>query len=356
MKTSYSSIFRASFVGIALFVMISCSNDDNCTTQTFYLDKDLDGFGGIESTSACKAPTTAVGQYVTKDGDTNDNDPNINPGCDLVFYLDEDNDGFGVGDPLSFCKNPDEDLYTDNDTTFDCDDTNPNINPDTTEIANDGIDNNCDGIELVKAVIWTGPDMQFSKPGGLTNWVDGSQFHDQLTENVSLTRSNNGYITNISWWVNEITQVPTENEDLEWEYKGRDSEPVANIGTAEPAGGPQGVRWAILEQGGETKAWDNFNLYGTLGDPTHFYSLNNIASICDILDGNFDLIRIIDDFGVEGNEEEYLDFDTLRFQFLEGKSLGVWLVEEDIYLTLTFDSISNSFGDMSYTRSSPVNN
>lgn len=357
MKTGYSSIFRASFISIALFVMISCSNDDGCTTKTFYLDMDMDSFGAGTPTTACIAPKATIGQYVTISGDTNDNDPNINPGCDLVFYLDEDNDGFGVGEPLTFCENPDEDSYTDNDTVFDCDDTNPNINPDTTEIANDGIDNNCDGIALVEAIIWTGPDMQFSKPGGEINWVDGTQFHDQLTESVSLTRSNNRFITNISWWANVIGVAPTENEDLKWEYQGRESEgPVADVGTAEPTGGPQGVRWAILEQGAETKAWDNFNSYGTLGDPTHFYSLNNITAICDLLDSNTDFIRIIDDFGIEGDNEEYVDYDTLLFQSLKGKSLGVWLVEEDIYFTLTFDSISQSGGDMAYTRSTPSNN
>ena len=358
MKTSYSSIFRASFFGIALFVMISCSNDDGCTTQTFYLDKDLDGFGGIESTSACKVPTTAVGQYVTKDGDTNDNNPNINPGCDLVFYLDEDNDGFGVGDPLSFCENPDEDLYTDNDTVFDCDDTNPNINPDTTEIANDGIDNNCDGIELVEAIIWTGPDIQFSKPGGQMNWVDDNQFHDQLTENISLTRSNNGYVTNISWWANEIAQVPTEKGDLVWEYLGRKSEgPDANVGNAEPPGGPQGVRWAILEQSGDTQAWSDFDLYGTLGNPANFYSFNNITTICILLDTNYQAVSIIDEFGIDTTSQESgNDFASVNFQVLENKMLGVWLMEEDIYFTLTFSELPNPDTNMTYTRSSAANN
>ncbi len=75
-------------------------------------------------------PAATVGQYVTQTGDTDDNDPNINPGCELVFYLDEDNDGFGDGEPLTFCENPDPTKYSDLATPVDCDDTDPNINPD----------------------------------------------------------------------------------------------------------------------------------------------------------------------------------------------------------------------------------
>ena len=78
----------------------------------------------------------------SSDTDCNDNDASINPGateiannnvdenCDgVVLVIDDDNDGF----------NSDED----------CDDNNASINPGQTEIANNNIDENCDGIVLV---------------------------------------------------------------------------------------------------------------------------------------------------------------------------------------------------------------
>ena len=49
--------------------------------------------------------------------------------CDNISLIDEDNDGFYSFD--------------------DCDDTNPDINPGADEIPNNGIDEDCDGEDLI---------------------------------------------------------------------------------------------------------------------------------------------------------------------------------------------------------------
>ncbi len=197
---------------------------DNCPTEpnadqelfTFFLDEDQDGFGTPDSTiQDCQAPQG----FVANSNDCDDTNPFINPGalevagdgidqnCDgSDLIVDQDMDGFpdnfdncpenfnpnqedadmdGVGDICDNCvnvANPDQaipvywlDLDGDGygDSTFvnscdggqglflaeelvgingDCNDNNANINPDAIEIANDLIDQNCDGLDSFRLV------------------------------------------------------------------------------------------------------------------------------------------------------------------------------------------------------------
>ncbi len=114
---------------------IDCDDFDcGCT------DADNDGYGA-EGTACCSVP------------DCDDNDASVNPGAteicddgidndcdgltdcddpDCGCTIDADGDGYGVGGPC--CTSPD------------CDDSDATINPGATEICDDGIDNDCDGL------------------------------------------------------------------------------------------------------------------------------------------------------------------------------------------------------------------
>jgi hypothetical protein len=129
---------------------------------TYYSDVDQDGFGD-DATAAdfCVTPPSMV----AVGGDCNDNNNTIYPGateiCDgfdnncngtndegLIFntyYLDSDNDQYGAGIGLVSCQtipNPGYVLVN-----GDCDDTNPNVYPGATEILDNDIDENCDGVD-----------------------------------------------------------------------------------------------------------------------------------------------------------------------------------------------------------------
>lgn len=67
----------------------------------------------------------------------------------FVLYPDMDFDGFGDAnaDPRLFCNDFCDPSYVDNND--DCNDLDPQINPNAVEIPNNGIDEDCDGVDLI---------------------------------------------------------------------------------------------------------------------------------------------------------------------------------------------------------------
>jgi len=138
--------------------------DENITLPTqYYVDADGDGYGAGDPIDFCVDP--GVGYSLNND-DCNDNDDSVNPSATEVcngqddncngdvdegltfvtYYVDADGDGFGAGAGIDFCENPGVG-YSLNDE--DCDDSDDTIYPGALEIPNDGIDQNCDGEDLV---------------------------------------------------------------------------------------------------------------------------------------------------------------------------------------------------------------
>jgi hypothetical protein len=109
------------------------------TFSFYYQDKDADGYGN--ENGFVYSPVRPTG-FVDLGGDTDDHNPEINPGMDEICGDGIDNNSDGVID--EFCNTDDDgDGYTE--LQGDCNDQNDAIYPGAFEIIDDGIDNNCNG-------------------------------------------------------------------------------------------------------------------------------------------------------------------------------------------------------------------
>lgn len=258
-----------------------------------------------------------------------------------LWFLDDDGDGYGnPADTLVLvgCNRP-EGYVLDN---TDCDDNDENVHPGADETPNDGVDSDCDGER--EYLIWTGPMTTFTKATNADWTLQANQ--DKLTDKVVFTRQNRRQLYNYQWWQDAFGE-DISNADLEAEFW--DEPTLLNF---TPTGGTKGVRWAILDNTGENNPWDpNFNLYGTLGDSTHFYSFHNIASMIRVLNDGESVAFVNDDFSI--NVDGSNRTGTAMPELID-KNLGVWLVEENIYITFKFTNWgAGNGGAIAYMRSTP---
>ncbi|MCK0109159.1 PQQ-dependent sugar dehydrogenase [Flavobacteriaceae bacterium S0825] len=187
--------------------------DTDTSNSTWYEDADNDTFG---NPNVSQTATTQPSGYVADNTDCDDRNPNINPnateipdnnidedcdGFDLkTWYEDADNDTFGNPDVSQTATTQPSGYVSDN---TDCDDTNPNINPNATEIPNNNIDENCDGLD---ELIWyeDADNDTFGNPN--VSQTAASQPNGYVADNTDCDDTNPNINPN-------VTEIPDNNID-----------------------------------------------------------------------------------------------------------------------------------------------
>ncbi len=187
-----SAVFPGAVEGIADLVDQNCDGDERC-----YEDVDGDGHGDdaggwiLSNNLSCADP----GESDSVD-DCNDLNPNIRPGvvetpgdgvdqdCDNMELCFIDTDGDQYGDDSGATQLVAEllcDGLGQSDNDADCDDSRNDVNPAAAELTADDLDSDCDGVE------WCYPDGDndnFGRPGFTTSTdTDCSDFSESYTDN-----------------------------------------------------------------------------------------------------------------------------------------------------------------------------
>jgi MYXO-CTERM domain-containing protein len=144
--------------------------DTDCDgTEQCYVDADGDGYRTMDGALASSDVLDCAGEGVAgadaPDTDCDDERADVNPGhvdaagdevdanCDTIEYCYEDSDGDGYR-TTTIVESLDDDCQDEGEASVDvplvdCDDTRAGVNPGAEEIAGDGVDQDCDGIDPV---------------------------------------------------------------------------------------------------------------------------------------------------------------------------------------------------------------
>ena len=168
---------------------------DDDPDLTWYHDADGDGFtNGADTQQACTDPDGAGTEWVASPttDDCNDADAGIFPGASetpddgidqdcsgtdtITCIVDADQDGFGtaLGSTTLAADGSCDTAQGESTTSDDCDDAEPTANPSGTEVADDGVDQDCSGTDTITCIVDADQDGFGTALGTTTLAADGS--------------------------------------------------------------------------------------------------------------------------------------------------------------------------------------
>ncbi len=204
-------------------------DDSDCAGETYcHCDDDLDGYDGTacggtdcdDTNTSIHPGATEVCDFVDQDCDGVVDDNAIDA---VLWYADADGDNFGnAGSTSLSCRPPTG--YVPNDD--DCDDGSATVYPGASEVAYDGIDQDCDGVDLV----------DLDGDGTTASWAGGTDCNDTVSIiHPGAPETANGIDDDCDGTVDEGTAWYDDDGDG-WSEDGGDcddSDASANAGAVE---------------------------------------------------------------------------------------------------------------------------
>ncbi len=289
------------------------SADNGLTFSTWYADGDTDGYGDpAMSTSTCDgAPSGSIADNT----DCDDTDGNVNPGGIEVADdgIDQDCDG-------SDLVTPDPDADGDGFTaSADCDDTDAAINPDAVEILDNSVDEDCSGVaDMTPTATDVDGDGYDAIADGGTDCDDTDATVNPGATEVSLDGVDNNCdgMANASDTVN-VCVTPNDNvATIEWQLWLRDG----------------------------TVDWDG-SMTSTWASPGANQGVGQLCADILVVDGNVEYVNGPFDIDGDGVFGEYID---------DGDGAWGFMLDTDNVntSTITADGYSISVASVPYSTGS----
>lgn len=239
--------------------------DPDCAAVSYYCDSDLDTYHSAAVSGTCAyTGCEPIGCLTAAGNDCNDSNPGINPGaaevandgidqdCNgadtIMCIVDADQDGYGtyLGTTILAADGSCDTAQSESATSDDCNDGDGGINPGAADIANDGVDQDCDGTDNTTCFTISAISGNTTETGGTSTFTvklncipDGDVVISLVSSDTTEgTVSQTGLVYTVTNWnTNQTVTVTGVDDEIADGNQGYSVELTINVGRTDDTTG-----------------------------------------------------------------------------------------------------------------------